>query len=540
MGKTLLKKQLLELFSSLVRKKGNQKRRTGNGTIALYLLLFLFVAFSFGMLFFQMAQTLCAPLIQAGLGWMYFALMGLIATALGIIGSVFHTYSALYHAKDNELLLSMPIPPSSILFSRMLSCYITSFLFEAVVLIPSILAYSTVEANTTVSLLFQVLLLFLLPLFALAASCFLGWLIALLTAHIRGNKSIFTVLLSLLFLAGYYYLYAQASHYLQLILLNQDSISKTIQTAIFPAYQMGLAAEGNFCSFLLFAGMVLFVFALVYLVLSLSFLSLTTKKRGKTARQLQKTGTVYRSGTQRSALLHKELRYFKSSATYMLNCGLGIVFLLAATVFLFLKAGWLKTLLSELAQYLPDISGWIPLMACGFICLLAATIDITSPSISLEGKRLWIIQSMPIPAWDILWAKEKLHLLMAFPPALLCAIAVDVVLQPDILTAFLILICTALFVLFCATLGLVMNLKRPVLNWSNEATPIKQSASVIFSMLGSWAAVLVLGGICLLLRNLFSPTLLLLLCTVLLGLLSFLLLRWVKEKGTKLFAALAA
>ena len=540
MGKTLLKKQLLELAASLVQKKKNQKRRTGSGSIALYILLFVFVAFSFGMLFFQMAQTLCAPLVQAGLGWMYFSLMGLIATALGIIGSVFHTYSALYHAKDNELLLSMPIRPSSILFARMFSCYLTTFLFEAVVLIPSILAYSTVGVHTPLSLLFQVLLLFLLPLFALAASCFLGWLIALLTARVRGNKSIFTVLLSLLFLAGYYYLYAQASHYLQLILLNQDSVSQTIRSAIFPAYQMGLAAEGNLLSFLLFAGMVLAVFALVYFVLSLSFFSLTTKKRGKTARQFQKTASAYRSGTQRGALLHKELRYFKSSATYMLNCGLGIIFLLAAAVFLFLKAGWIKSLLPQLTQYLPGISEWIPLMACGAICFLISTIDITSPSISLEGKRLWILQSMPIPAWDILWAKVLLHLLVALPPALLCTIAVSVVLSLDALTFIFVLICTTLFVLFCAVSGLLINLKRPVLNWSSEATPIKQSASVIFSMLGSWAAVLVLGGICFLLHSTLSPTLLLLLCTAVLGLLSFVLIRWLKQKGTRKFSDLTA
>ena len=42
--------------------------------------------------------------------WLYFTLMGLVAIFLGAFGSVFNTYSSLYLAKDNDLLLSLPIP----------------------------------------------------------------------------------------------------------------------------------------------------------------------------------------------------------------------------------------------------------------------------------------------------------------------------------------------------------------------------------------------------------------------------------------------
>ena len=43
------------------------------------------------------------------------ALMGLLAILLGAFGSVFNTYSGLYLSKDNDLLLSMPIPVRSIM-----------------------------------------------------------------------------------------------------------------------------------------------------------------------------------------------------------------------------------------------------------------------------------------------------------------------------------------------------------------------------------------------------------------------------------------
>ena len=59
-----------------------------------------------GGMFFGMSFALCAPLAQAGMSWLYFAIMSLMAVFLGAFGSVFNTYAGLYAAKDNDLLLS--------------------------------------------------------------------------------------------------------------------------------------------------------------------------------------------------------------------------------------------------------------------------------------------------------------------------------------------------------------------------------------------------------------------------------------------------
>ena len=40
-----------------------------------------------------------------------------------------------------------------------------------------------------------------------------------------------------------------------------------------------------------------------------------------------------------AALLRKEMKRFLGSPVYLLNCGLGIVFILAAAVFLLVRAG---------------------------------------------------------------------------------------------------------------------------------------------------------------------------------------------------------
>ena len=125
MIKALFKKQMLEVFSWVYFDRKNGKNRSKGGIIgyaALYLLLFGFL----GVFFFQMAKTLCKPLSDAGFGWLYFALMGLIAVAMGVFGSVFNTYSSLYKAKDNDFLLSLPVPSGKILMIRLCGVYFTS------------------------------------------------------------------------------------------------------------------------------------------------------------------------------------------------------------------------------------------------------------------------------------------------------------------------------------------------------------------------------------------------------------------------------
>lgn len=75
------------------------------------------------------------------MGWLYWCLMGLIALFMGVFDSVFNTYSLLYQAKDNDLLLSMPIPVSYLLLMRLSGVYAMGLLYELIVMIPTVLVW---------------------------------------------------------------------------------------------------------------------------------------------------------------------------------------------------------------------------------------------------------------------------------------------------------------------------------------------------------------------------------------------------------------
>ncbi len=531
MTRALLKKQMLEVFSWLYRDRKSGKIRS-KGSIALYALLYLFL---FGMLasvFFSAATMLCEPLVQSGLTWLYFALMGLISIALGAFGSVFNTYSSLYQAKDNDLLLSMPIPTRAILLARLTGVYALGLMYELIVMLPTLLVYYLAGSPSPLSVVLSLLLPPLLSVVVLTLSCVLGWVVALISSRLR-RKNAAIVALSLAFLAAYFYLYGRAYEMLQGILADAQAVSEGIRTALYPLYLMGKGAQGSILAMLGFAAIVLALFGVVYLLLSRSFLRLTFSSRTAARVRARKTGSL-KAGSVSGALLRKELRRFLGSSVYMLNCGLGVVMMPVAAVALLLKADAVRNMLS----ILPGAEGFLPLIAAAGVCALISMVDLTAASVSLEGKTLWLVQSLPVTGWQVLRAKVQLHLLLTLPPVLLLCICTAIALRLLPLQAMLLFCIAAGFALFSALFGLALNLRLPVMHWTNETVPVKQSASVLLSLFGAWAAV---GVLCILyatLQNFVNPEIFLLLAASLLGLSALALYGWIKKYGARRFADL--
>lgn len=530
MTKTLLKKQMMETFSFFWQNKKKNEIRTGGKLVAsviLYLILFGIIA----SMFLSFAIMLCEPLHGVGMDWLYFALMGLMGIVLGAFGSIFSTYAALYQPKDNDLLLAMPVKPGSLLFVRLTGVYAVGLMYEVLVMIPALAVYYITARPGALAVLLSILTTLLLSIVILILSTVLGWVVALISSKTK-HKSIITVVLSLVFLAAYYYIYAKAYTMIEALIADPDIAGDFIRGKLYPVYQMGLAATGDLTAFAIFTAMVLAVFAAVFFVLAKSYIRIMTTNKGAAKRVYKARQS--KAASADAALLRKEARRFVGSPTYMLNCGLGIVFMLIAAVALVIKGNTVNELLAVLGL----AKDQIVLIAAAAICLLTCMNDMTAPSVSLEGKNIWLVQSFPVPGWKVLKAKLNLHLLLTLVPVLLLTAAVIWVIKPDAASAILLLIAVVLFVIFMAEFGLTLNLLMPNLNWTNEIVPIKQSMSVMIALFGGWAIVAALGGIYAAVAKFISPLLYLCLTAILLLAASVILYLWLKTKGAKIFEKL--
>lgn len=531
MTKTLLKKQMQELFSWLYINRKTGKKRNNKG-IAIYALLYLYLFGMLGYMFYTMERTLCKPLSELGLGWLYFALVSLFAIVFGILGSVFHTFSSLYRAKDNDLLFSMPIPVSKILLMRLSGVYIMGLLYEWIVMIPALIVWVTFAEVSWLGIICSILISFVLAIFILSLSCIVGWMVAQISGKVR-NKNFITVVLSLTFMGIYWWGSVRAYEMLTKIVVNAKSVANNMKIFLYPFYQMGLAAEGKLDSMLIFTTMIVVFFLLVYFVLSKGLMKLATINKGMVKAKYKER--YVKAGSADCALLKKEWRRFIGSSNYMLNCGLGIIVMLIASGVLLVKRQMLSELVPELYKGAQQI---LPLLMTGALCMITSMNDITAPSVSLEGKNLWLVQVLPVSSWQVLKAKLKLHLILIFPPAAVLTGCVLFVFRPDAKYLFLIPFTVAAFIVTMALFGLFMNLKAPNLNWTNEIVPIKQSLSVTVALFGGWAIVLTLGALYLLVNQFVNPFVYLVFVCIILIFAAIQLFLWLKKKGSQIFAML--
>ena len=161
-----------------------------------------------------------------------------------------------------------------------------------------------------------------------------------------------------------------------------------------------------------------------------------------------------------------------------------------------------------------------------------------APSVSLEGKSLWLPQSLPVTPWQVLRAKLSMHLLLTAVPAALCLLCIMAAFPMAAGTAVLMAAVTLLAVVLLALFGLFLGLKMPNLTWTSEITPIKQSACVVITLFSGWgyALVLLFGY---LLAGWHLGAVGYLSCFALATLLACAALYlWLKKKGSTVFAAL--
>lgn len=391
-----------------------------------------------------------------------------------------------------------------------------------------------IVASASAGAIFGCLLLMLLiSVFILTLSCTLGWVVAKISLKLK-NKSFITVIVSLAFFGGYYFFYFKAQQLIQDLLANAAGYAAKIKGAAYPLYLFGKVGTGDVAAMLMVSAVIFALFAIVWVVISRSFLKIATSS-GKTEKRVYKE-KAKKAKSIPGALLEKEFCRFTSSPVYMLNCGLGILLLPVTGAALLWKGG---TIISVLNGVFGARAGCTPLILCALICVLASMNDMAAPSVSLEGKSFWLVQSLPVTPWQVLRAKLSVQLLLTGVPALLCFVCLPVIYPYAPLEMLLTVFVLLSFVLFSALFDLFVGLMTTNLTWTNEMTPIKQNIGVVFAMLSGFAyTVLLCAGFMLLDGWKLGITGYMALFGGVTLVLCALLWLWLRKKGCRRFASL--
>ena len=176
------------------------KRNSGKFKKIIFpLILFILVAFSIGSYAFMMAKALH----KVNLTYIVLTLFLFLVVILNFIQGIYKSQGILFEAKDNDLLFSLPIDKSYILFVRIFKLMLFQFLYNLMFLVPAIFCYCYFEIPSLGFYFLTLLIMLLIPIIPTILSSFLGYVVKLVSSRFKSKKIIQTILSFFIFFGIY-------------------------------------------------------------------------------------------------------------------------------------------------------------------------------------------------------------------------------------------------------------------------------------------------------------------------------------------------
>ncbi len=425
-------------------------------------------------------------LISLGLATAVLPYLALISSMIVLMFGVFKTKDALFARRGYELLASLPIRQRSIVLSRFLLMYLQDAALAALVVLPGFIVYAILTQPPIWTYGLVPLGILLLPALPLGLSVAVGVLVAAVTSRIKRRgvaEALLSIALVVLVLVGSTVLGGNEENItVDAIAQLAGAVQNLIGTIYPPAMWFGLGATTAPLYFLALAGTSIAAVLVTVAVVSVTYERIC-RRLFMSVKATQKEEKTQQRGLYR-ALLRREWKRYFASGVYVTNTIIGpIMGLLLSIAILFVGVEGLAKELS-----LPiDIPALLPFVVAAVFCMM----PITAVSVSMEGREIWILQSLPISTRAWLDGKILLQLVITAPFYLVSEILLMIALSPDWLEAIRLLLIPAVLILFSAVAALSINLAWHRFDWEKEVTVVKQStAAGLGGFCGTLASIL--------------------------------------------------
>lgn len=436
---------------------------------------------------------------------------------LPLLTTLFRVENVLFRYRGRELMASLPVSTGVLVGSRILVLTATDAAGAYLFLLPMVAVYGALAHPGPAAVGAVALVALFSPLLSVSVAALLGCLLLRGISRFAHNKLISIV-------AGFAVcMLAMALSFGLNTAIARDNlaglrIALDGLAGVFPFSLIQAAAQGGLGAALLFALLCAGCFGLCAWGITAFY--------DKLSAQLAPHAPVRRAERAKEqgvrspgrALFAHELRRYFSIPVYVLNTGFGVVLMLAFAVLIAV----ITPEGLEIRMQAPGMSAMLAAFAPAILSVFILMSSTTACALSLEGKSLPTLRAMPLSARTLLRAKMQVNLLLTLPAALLCAVLLIPVLHMTPVQAALTVLTPAVSALFSAVTGLAFNLRMPRMDWPNETALVKQSMSVLATILLGFAVAAAQFALCALEPGLFV------LDAVLLAL--SLLLQWHNER----------
>ena len=432
---------------------------------------------------FSYSEMFMEVLVPIHMEFVLLTLFIMVTSIMTLVEGIYKSGNLLFNCRDDNLLLSLPIKKSTVLFIRVFKFYIFELLYNSIFLLPAMVCYA-IHTNPNINYyVVSVIGLLLLPIIPILLSCIIGSIISYFSSKFKGKNYAQTII-TMIFLLGIMYLSFNTNNLLSDIAKNASNINDFITKIYYPAGTfIELVNNYSFIklSEFILVNLVLFVITIIligkiYFNINSSIKSVKTNK--KNSNYLIKTNSPLK------ALIKKEFNRFINSTVFVTNAGFGLVLFIIGCIAIVIKYDDIIKMLmqSNIGLTIDFINNNLPILMFGLICFASFMTSITSSMISLEGKSFNILKSLPVNPFIIIKSKVLAAVLIMIPFMIIGDLIIFIRFGFDLLSIILLLIASILFPLISETIGIIVNLKYPRMDAKNDTEVVKQSMSSMISV----------------------------------------------------------
>lgn len=531
---TLCKNELLRASKiNQIRYTADTKER--KKTMLLYLLIFmiavgLIVSFTHGISGIFSISWVENDIINSLIVPMVF-----VCLTINIAISIFWGSGLLLSEVNADAQLALPVRLSALIVSRLFVVYLFLAVLDMLLLFPMDVLFGITAGIRGVSNLINLGNILLLPILP----CLLGVIIG--TGIYRMIKSPSVLIARLKTILAVLLLFA----FIAFMFLKFPDISKGNTRFSFTATALHIPVSRyvksllyhNMLSLAVYWGAIPIASSLLLHCLMAVYQNWYCNSGSRKEKSMDINSKMFTKNSIISALIIRERRRYFSIPAYFTNTALG--FLLAITfVMLVAMAN------EKIVPYVDLFSGYFQIApaAADILYIFAFTIFIslsntTYASISIEGKQMEVLNSLPVNAHDIFKAKIGFHLSLAIPVILILNTIMALSLHFPWHKALLGYIMPLAFTSFAGVTGYILNLVFPDFEWNNVTHIVKQSFPAIISTVFSTFATC---GTAYLLLKYFSDIFLLgsFIACIVIFLMVCVMLIWLKKYGEYIYQKL--
>ena len=389
-----------------------------------------------------------------------------MALALTFITTVLKINDMLSGKDDSEFLLSMPFSSAIQVFTMFSIMYAKNLAYCILTELPCLLVYIQTEY---INIPVWIIGLLLSSLMINGMAVLVGIVIILGLANSPKKNQIISgislvlvasVIALVIMLADRIYLVTTGAGGFDVSIVGE--ITHYFRLARF--YQMGIV-EGEITNILLYIFMSLIWYGVFLFLHTMAYQTVITELRSPVVYgEMEGVKETFKEPNK--ALLKKEINQFLRSRSYLINASIGVILgILLPINFIILGT-----------ENLGMLKWAVPVIIC--VCVgLSCT---SYCSMSMEGKRHWIMETIPMDVNSVIKSKVQINLFLTVPMSVISAVLFAIAFKANLIQLALYVIVPVLYSLLTAFIGIRLDIKYGSFKSESEDIVLRQGKPFLF------------------------------------------------------------